>query len=67
MDAWDMIVGIPIEDWMRATTVTELDWLLHLRDNPMPLPHYDEADGCEITKVYAWGGQLVRTVHCPAQ
>lgn len=59
-DLWDEVVGIPLDDWLRATTVTELEWLRWLRENPRPRVRcMDESHGdC----IYADTGQLLRVI-----
>lgn len=34
--AWDAVVGIDLDDWMRADTAEQVRWLIELRDHPMP-------------------------------
>lgn len=34
--AWDAIVGVDLDDWMRADTAEQIAWLIWLRDHPLP-------------------------------
>lgn len=35
---WDVVVGIDLDDWMRADSGEQIRWLAYLRDHPMPGP-----------------------------
>jgi hypothetical protein len=62
-DAWDAIVGIDLNDWMRADSGEQVRWLAHLRDHPMaeqgPRPRVT-CDAC--IEVADFGSRRVRRI-----
>jgi Ser/Thr protein kinase RdoA (MazF antagonist) len=60
-DAWDSIVGIPLDDWRKADTPEQIHWLTWLRDHPMPAP----PPGDPIAEVYTFAGAHIHTIRAP--
>jgi hypothetical protein len=50
-DAWDSIVGIPLDDWRKADTPEQIHWLTWLRDH--------------IAEVYTFAGAHIHTIRAP--
>lgn len=80
MSAWDTIVGIDLDLWMRAeNNPVQIAWLAHLREHPLPeqglpfpVPDFPEDCTCDRVLVPSLGTSFVSVIPgwrdpaCPA-
>jgi len=59
--SWDRIVGIDLDEWMRADTPEQVEWLAWLRDHPMP-QQGPAPCSCEQIEITSYGDGVVRHV-----